>query len=506
MADIPKDPVNIMRLQLLEQASNALATRQQLLNKLIDPNRDIDKECGYPDVISIDMYHQLYYRNGIASRVVNLYPEESWKEDPEIYEKDNEKDKGWAADWNDFAEKQNIYYYLARMDALSGVGEYGVLLLGIDDNKALSDPVDGVIPGVDFEDIKKPKKQYKLLYIRTFDQKSVTIKSYDKKISSPRYGYPEKYELTFVDPTVDSSHVSERTGKKVDVHWSRVVHFADNRSTSEVIGHPRMQPVFNALYDLKKIIGGGAEMFWKGAFPGYSLETIPELAALGAEVDTDSVKRQFELYQNSLQRYIILEGMQAKSLDQQLSDPKGHFDVEIKVICASLACPHRIFLGTEEAKLAGDQDNRAWNSRVHRRQEKYVAPMIIKPFIKRLMMLGIIPPIANLKAEFPDPSAPSDKDKAEVGEKFARAIAAYTNAMGAAELIPPMEFLTYCLGFSAKDAQSIVDASAKYIQDNDDEEDRIRQEADAMIQAGKADIAKRRDLEKITEEESTVSA
>ena len=71
------DPILLNMLR-----NDASLMRTTLLTKLFDPRRDLDDECGYPKSISTEQYRRMYEREGIANRVVGVYPEESWNEDP----------------------------------------------------------------------------------------------------------------------------------------------------------------------------------------------------------------------------------------------------------------------------------------------------------------------------------------------------------------------------------------------------------------------------------------
>ena len=50
--------------------------------------------------------------------------------------------------------------------------------------------------------------------------------------------------------------------------------------------------------------------------------------------------------------------------------------------------PYRILVGSEEAKLASSQDKRTWNERVQKRRDNYLTPMVVRPFVDRLIALG----------------------------------------------------------------------------------------------------------------------
>ena len=63
--------------------------RSDLLRSLINVGKDINYSCGYPNFIAISDYSALWEREGVASRVVRVLPEESWKVDPKVIENED---------------------------------------------------------------------------------------------------------------------------------------------------------------------------------------------------------------------------------------------------------------------------------------------------------------------------------------------------------------------------------------------------------------------------------
>ena len=272
----------------------------------------------------------------------------------------------------------NPWHYLHRVDGLSGIGSFGILLLGFDDGGELSDPV----PGIMADGSRDPDstKEHRLLYLRAFDQTLVQVQSYETDRNNPRYGQPRSYYVKFMDPLLLSTSVQPSIQDYTTqiVHWTRVIHIADNRMSSEVFGVPRQQCVLNRLFDLRKILGGSGEMFWRGSMPGWAFETPPELGT-DVELDDQSIKDQMEAMQSGLQRYIALTGMKARSLAPQVSSPTQHVDEQIRAICTSIGVPMRILQGTESDHLASQQDAVTWNRRLRRRQQIYLTPYVIGP-------------------------------------------------------------------------------------------------------------------------------
>jgi hypothetical protein len=443
--------------------TNLFSTRSQLYRNLFgDGNtvkKDINKECGYPETIGIDDYKEIYNRSGIAKRAVKLLPDETWSILPTIYEtEDNNDITEFEMTWEKIVDDKNVFHYLNRIDILSGIGEFGVLLIGIDDGQELSNPVNGIneITGQ-----RVGNNNYNLLYLKPYDQSAVRIKTKENNIKSPRYGYPTMYEIA-----MESNDA--RVSKSVIVHWTRVIHIADNRESSEVFGIPRLQIVYNRILDLIKILGGSGEMFWKGGFPGLSFES--ENIPGGGNVDLNSVKDEVESYMMGLQRYLATENMTVKSLSPQVASPKEHIEANLKEIAISLGVPYRIFFGSEESKLASSQDAKTWNKRVSYRQLSYVNPFIIRPFIDRLISFGVLPEVDKYFIDWPDLNAPTDHDIADGARIKTEALSKYV-ASGVDSLIPPIQYLTLILGMSQEEAKTIVKSSNLYISEEEIKED-----------------------------------
>lgn len=421
---------------------NLLLERQLWLRRQLDPRRNIDAECGHPDTIEIDDYKKAFCRGDLATRVVSVFPEESWAERPQVFETQDEVETEFEKAWIELEKRFNLLSILTRADILSGIGRFGIILLGVDDGGPLNQPVAGINDRGDATGTKR-----EILFLRTFDEQSVKVKTLENAVTNPRYGMPKMYEVTLTDVEVGNPTTQE-------VHWSRVIHLADNRTSSEIYGAPRMEKVFDRLLDIKKIAGGSGEMFWKGGFPGISLEAAITKDE-NVEFDEAATKEQIEAYMNGLQRYIATVGMQAKSLSVQVADPGPHLEVQVRLVAMSLGIPWRVLVGSEAAQLASEQDIRSWNRRLNRRRQEYVTPFILSPFIQRLVMLGVLPKPKDIIIVWPDLNSPGDKDKAEVGERRTNALMKYVMG-GVDALIPPFHFLTLVLGMKDEEAKSII--------------------------------------------------
>jgi len=157
-----RDPIVLNQMRkMVDLVNNATLTRRQV-SAGTDNRRDIDQECGYPETteISSQDYRQMYDREGIATRVVEIWPKECWQSNVSITEDDDaevETPFELAFDqvgmslkgesWHEDEEGNPIWEYLRRADILTRIGSFGILLMGIDDGKPLREAVEGFEKG-----------------------------------------------------------------------------------------------------------------------------------------------------------------------------------------------------------------------------------------------------------------------------------------------------------------------------------------------------------------------
>lgn len=460
---------------------NAYMTRQSLISKYLDPRRDIYKECGHPsgEEITIEKYMELYEREPVAARVVEVLPEECWKTQPDIYETEDEEEvTKFEEAWNNLTigeedeegspeksyYKKNkgskIWSYLERADKAAGIGNFGAMVLGFDD----------LDPEQDLSEELTKGSATKLLYIRCLDQSRIEPASYETDKTSTRYGKPTSYNVKFNKPEDILESVATQDQKQVQIHWTRVIHIpSDYTLSNELFGFPRMLQVLNNLHNIQKISSGSGEMFWRGAFPGLSIETHPSMGG-DAEIDAGAIRKNLENYMNGLKRYIALTGMTAKSLEPQAIDPGPHLEPQIELICIKLGVPKRIFMGSERGELASSQDDSTWNERLTKRQNRYVTPHIVVQFIDRLIYAGVLPePADGYECKWPDLDALTDDEKAGIAIKKTHSLTKYVQG-GVEMIMSPLDFYTKILSMDADEAQEIIDNAVDAFEANEDRE------------------------------------
>jgi len=433
------------------KVENTTTLRREAISRLLNPGLDIDYECRYPTSITKSDYKKMYD------------PDECWAMSPEVFETEEANKTKFELEWDALEMERMIFHYLHRVDVISGIGDFGLLLLGLSDGGELSDPVQGID---EMTGEKVGNSKYKLLYLKPLDETVIEIKSKETNTSSPRYGLPVLYNVQFQG---DGANIGSSTSTKL-VHWSRVLHIADNRLSSDVYGTPRMKAVFNRLLDVRKIVSGSGEMFWRGGYPGSFFKIDKDIAGEWDSTTETAFKEQVKLYSEGMQRFLAMSGIEeVQNMAPQIADPKGHIDAQVSVISMSLGVPKRIFLGSEIGQLASTTDAETWNKRVSKRREGYVSPMLIRLFINRMIIFGVLPEVKEYKIKWPDLDAPSDKDKAEVSKIKTEAFAKYVQG-DVDSLIAPKEYLMKIHDMTEEEANEIEETAIEMVKETEEGE------------------------------------
>lgn len=538
------DAILMNRLEdLTSQLTRNVSSRSQLWGRgprglgddNLDPRRDINEECGFPETgeVTAVAYYNLFDREPVANRVVTILAKACWAVQPSVYEDEDAKsttpfEQGWEDlckglrndSWFQDEEGNPVFEHFCRADILSGIGSFGVILLGFSDGLGLEQPVKGygpisdtvplgtdaqylgielnppVVPevtpqgdgaalegghveslddeidpiaGGDPEDEEEGSgpSGIKLLFMRSFDESLVQITQYEADKNNPRFGMPVMYRITLNDPHTQHSGVGLPIAT-VMVHWTRILHLADNLMSSEVFGIPRMRPVLNNIINLQKLSGATGEAAWGGAFPGITFTTNPQLGG-DVAVNYNQVEDAVDSYFNRAQRHLIGEAMEIGTIGPQAIDLSPQITNQINLICIQLEVPMRIFMGSERGELASGQDDGNWVGRLKFRQQAYLTPRLICPFIDRMITVGVLPePKEGYSVKWPELDTVDPKDAAAVATAITNALSSYVSG-GCDVLIGPMDFLTHVigpnLGFDEEVIEEIMKNALKHLQE-----------------------------------------
>jgi len=385
--------------------------------------RSVEEVCGYATSLSFQDYFAAYDRQDIATRIVETYPDFTWMQEPDVFENDDGKKTKFEGSWDEHLLESNALVHLRRLDILSGIGKFGIVVLGVNDGKKINTPL---LPA----EYTSGKSRRKVVYMRPYMEGEVTIEKWDNNPSSVRFGMPELYKIQpaeFDDLSSSSSYNSAFT-REFTVHHSRTIHFCDNAVNSSVFGISRLRRVYDRLTDILKIVAGSAEMFWKGAYSGWSFVMDAD-----TEVTTErqtEMKKNIEAFMQGLDRHLLLQGVSPQSHAPNVSSPKDHLDVQLTMIAIASRIPKRIFAGSEMGKMASTQDAENWAKQVTQRRLNVAVPFILRPYVDFCILNGIIrAPLYGSKynTSWQQLEMPSEKDVSETALNFTNALVAYTN-------------------------------------------------------------------------------
>lgn len=461
-------PVSVSRRELTILAS---ALSRRLRNaETFDGERNVWESCGYPWECEQSKMELRYKRFGLARRIVDAFPDACWSKPPEVLENEDDKETEFEAAWKSLVKEFRVFSRLHQLDRLAGRGKCAVLLIGLDDGKALRmEPAAG---------------PHRVIYLRPYHPDKVEVFKKETDPRSPRFGAPTMYTLR---------RKKDQELNKMEVHWKRIIHLSDTTDDNDWEGEHRLKKVWNHILDIEKIAGGGAEMFWKGGFP-ITLFNIDKEITPTSE-DLTAMNSQISDVLHGLTRSLKFRGVTAETLKSELAQPAGHFLIQVQLISAATGIPQRVLLGSEMAKLASEQDSRNWLDKVHERRVNYCQGWILEVFVERLQLLGALPaikeppPDADVDApgpivRWPDLQSHTDKDEAEVGKLRTEALAKFAGTAGTENVIDLFHWLTEFMGFDRTTAQSIVDGVDETSSREDEQPEEEEPEFDEGRNAG----------------------
>lgn len=471
---------------------NAL-TREQMFRRYLGGDRStIDEDSGYlaTEEVEITRLYELWQRDPIARRIINIWPEESWRKFPELCDVSEEEESEFEAAFEKLCRGMNerswadkktatcqFWSVLRDADKLSGIGNYGCIVLGFNKGK-LHEPLPGfeddtadvIGPGQFVTNAEGEESELRLLYMQAYSQYHCEVTQWETGTESRRYGLPKMYSIR--SDRRDSTAEITQPQHSRDVHWSRVVHICPDGDESRVTQDPRLLVCLNRLWDLKKEYAGAGEGFWQGALPGISLEpaSTGENAPRVGTAELAQIKPQIESFLSRMKRSIVSDSLRTKMIAPNVVSPKDHTEVAIEAICIVLGIPVRIFKGSERGELASSQDESAHDGRCEARRESKITPHVIAPVIDRFIAAGVLPEPSEggWEALWPSLREKTDKEKAELAKTLIEVIAAYIKS-GAAEMISPLDFLTKILDFDHEEAEAMLEAAAELLAEAESE-------------------------------------
>lgn len=391
LLDAPLTIDEAMRIAVSESISRQLISRA--MGQTYEGKRDLARAFGYKDEITVTDYRLRYERGGIASSIVETIVKATWRGGVELVEDDDEgKTTPFEAAWDALATRLHVVAKLQAGDILSRIGSYAVLLIGapgevteeLPRGNGTPDSIAYLQPYCGSGGAERSGAQ------RTFAEAlagiftaDAIIDSIDSDPTSPRFGQPKGYRLRRTDV------VNTDFSAKV-VHWSRVVHLAEDCLDDSVYGKPALRAVWNDLDNLDKVVGGGSEAFFQQANPPRLWSFDKDMKGL-TEPQLTSFREQIEKLEHQMIRDVRSQGVNAKNLNSNVANFANQVDSLISLIAGTIRLPKRILIGSEMGELASSQDRDNFRDQVNGRREQHAGPYVLRRFVDRLLDYNYLP-------------------------------------------------------------------------------------------------------------------
>lgn len=406
---------------------------------------------GWPLAPDFDTWEHLYERGGIAKRIVCSYPQATWRSAPEVKDASGKEESQFEAAWKQFCEKKRVYHYLERVDRMARMGQFSILFIGYSDARTYEDlaqPV-GALPGAD--------PLQKVLYLQPYKESVVDVGQWEDKIDSPRFGMPLLYKVRIQAPSTSGG--SRGLDKQIEVHWTRVLHVAEDVLDNDLLGQPALKPVVNYLLDMEKCHGAAAEGFFQQTPPA-TVYNLPADMTMDATTYSDAnMQEKIDDFTHGYKRWLITQGFDIKTIQPQISDMRQVVDPLLDLIAGTTGIPKRILIGSERGELASTQDETNWNKRIEERQQNWAEPFVLRPLIDELVAKGVlpVPQGGEYDVEWRENLALSEDAMAQIAECKTNAITKYAGTPGAEDIVPPDVFLSEVMGFSEETVERIAE-------------------------------------------------
>jgi hypothetical protein len=396
------------------------------LGKTFGGDRDLYAELGYPLEPTFQQFEAMYKRQDIAGRVVDMPPDETWRKNPTVKEIVNDEPKGdtpFVLQYEELAQKVNLYHYLHRVDRLAGIGRFGVLLIGLKDQGTLEEEA-GRVNGIEG-----------VTFLAAYDEGSAEVNEIERDPMSERFGQVSKYQLDM--GTTQGGETSET----VVVDWSRTLHVAEELTEDEIYGRPRLERVYNRMLDIEKVVGGGSEAMWRLIYQGMVLTTKEGYEKSTTAGSEDVTEDELTEFINGFRRILEVEGFDVQFVGGQVVDPTGMFQVILSLIAGETGIPKRMLVGSERGELASVTDQAQWAGVVESRRTNFVEPIILLPFIDRMTQLNVLPEHGDLEFTWQPLFEEAESDQADIARKYSEALQRVAPAGEVSLVVDPAEFV-----------------------------------------------------------------
>lgn len=340
------------------------------------------RDFGWPESLTFQQFYAMYNRNGLAKGAVERTVLKTWQDAPEIWESAEAKESTLESDIRQRFDDLRVWQVLAEADRRAMVGGYAGVILRFRDDRGFRESVDTVPGGLD--------GIAEVIPAWGGAGAQLEVSEYITDTESEDYGKPKMYRFNEAAVGNDLTKV-----RQFEVHPDRVLIWSRDGT---VDCRSDLESGYNDLLDAEKVKGAGGEGFYKAARGNPILEADKDLdmnrmaQAMGVEVEklADAMNEQVEDFQKGFDKLLMLQGMQAKTLQVTLPTGDTYSNAAVSSFAASMMIPVKILMGSQTGERASTEDQEDWNLVNNARRINIGKPRI-RELINRLERFQIIP-------------------------------------------------------------------------------------------------------------------
>ena len=312
------------------------------------------RDYGYPDPVSPEQIKLFFERSGVAKAAIEHITLTVWQTLPKIIRSEDGADPQERA-LNEHFDRINFWAAFREAHRRSLIGCYGGLILRLADGKPLDQPVERLTDG--------PQSLVEAVPVWDSD---LSVQAWgENQADSATYGKPTMFEYGRKD-------LNGLSRGSVRVHPDRVLVISrDGRLDND----PELKAGFNAMTDIEKVRGAGAEGVWKAARQALVFNLAKEVdtpVAIGAtsaenegaedggKTDAERFADQMEAFYGKADNAMFVHGIDVKTLGTAVTGIKESMDASVSSFAASMQIPKRILVGSETGERSSAEDAKEW--------------------------------------------------------------------------------------------------------------------------------------------------
>lgn len=365
-----------------------------------DTLHNIFVDYGYPLSLEFSHFWNMYRRFGVARKVIELPTATCWQSEPEI-----EGNERFMREFEELVKRVDFFTRMKGLDTRQRVGRYAGMFMRVKDGKSPDQPLEGTLGG-----------SSQLVEMMPLYESQLEVVESDTNPQSETYGDPVILQYS---QSVAGSR-NEESKQTLNIHASRIVFAAEGADDGWIYGIPALEPIFNSLMDLRKVIGGGAEGFYKNASQSIVFNLTDPSKMTSATADKlEKFNEQYDDFtKNRMRRSFWTPGMETQTLDSSLVNPKEFAMAALNDVAAGCDIPATILIGQQTGRLASTEDGRQFLSVQMSRRKNVCTPMLMS-VLQWMMRWGILPK-SDIEIEWDDLLARSDQEKLENAGSMAK--------------------------------------------------------------------------------------